>query len=179
MPRHDANAADATHVAGSRCPERAGRGGQRVAPTADTYVDSAAPTKSYATSSRLRSDASPESWSLARFQVQGLAGRTVTKVVLRAQEIDGSNSGGRVRAVSGAWSEDTTWNTRPTLGTVHATLNQRVAKGKWYEIELPSSVVTQDGAVDLGFDTLSSDAHVWASRHTSTPPQLLVTVSNG
>jgi hypothetical protein len=30
--------------------------------------------------------------------------------------------------------------------------------------------VTQDGAIDLGFDTLSSDAHVWASRHTTTPP---------
>jgi hypothetical protein len=103
----------------------------------------------------------------------------VTKVVARVYETDGSNSGGRVRAVSGAWSEATTWNSRPSLGTVHATLDQRVAKGNWYDIELPTSVVTQDGAIDLGFDTLSSDAHVWASRHTTTPPQLLVTVSNG
>jgi PKD repeat protein/glucose/arabinose dehydrogenase len=145
--------------------------------TADTYVDAASPTTSYGTRSGLRGDASPEAWSLARFQVAGLADRTVTKVVLRVHETDASNSGGRVRAVSGAWSETTTWNTRPQLGTVHTTVTGAVSAGNWYEIELPASVVTADGQLDLGMDSLSTDGHVWASRHTSTPPQLLVTVT--
>jgi hypothetical protein len=124
----------------------------------------------------LWADANPVSWSLARFDVAGLAGRTVSKVVLRVHETDASDSGGRVRAVSGAWSEATTWDTRPTLGIVHATLDQPVSAGNWYEIELPTSVVTGDGAVDFGFDSLSTNGHVWASRHTATPPQLIVTV---
>jgi hypothetical protein len=147
-------------------------------PVADTYVDSNNPTVSYGTRSSLRCDASPQAWSLARFDLKGLAGGTVSKVVLRVYQTDSSPSGGRVRAVSGDWSEaSTTWDTRPALGAVHASLDQAVSPGNWYTVELPTTVVKGDGALDLGMDTLSSDAHTWASRHGTTPPQLLVTVT--
>jgi PKD repeat protein/glucose/arabinose dehydrogenase len=146
-------------------------------PTADTFVTAQEPTVVYGASSRLRSDADPETWALARFDITGLAGKTVTKVVLRVHETDSSDSGGRVRAVSGNWSEDTTWNTRPTLGAVYGSYDQDVSAGNWYEIELPTSLVTGDGNVDLGFDSPSTDGHQWASRHSATPPQLLITVA--
>jgi glucose/arabinose dehydrogenase/PKD repeat protein len=147
-------------------------------PTADTYVSSQNPTTGYGSRSSLWADANPENWSLARFAVSGLDGRSVSKVVLRVHETDASDSGGRVRQVLGSWSESTTWNTRPSLTNVHAEFDQPVSAGTWYEIELPASVVTGEGEVDLGFDTLSTNGHVWASRHTATPPQLIVTVDN-
>jgi PKD repeat protein len=147
-------------------------------PTADTYVDAGTPTRAYGTSSGLRGDASPQRQTFIRFEVSGLAGRAVTEVVLRVRQTDSSSSGGRVRGVSGAWSETTTWDTRPMLGTVHATVG-RVTSGTWYEIVLPTSVVTGDGTLDLGFDSLSTDGHIWASRHTTTPPQLIITAADG
>ncbi len=65
----------------------------------------------------------------------------MTAVVLRVYGTDASALGGRVRAVTGTWSESTTWGTRPVLGTVHASLDQAVSAGNWYEIQLP---VTRD-----------------------------------
>ena len=46
-----------------------------------------------------------------------------------------------------------------------------MAAGNWYEIVLPTSVVTGDGTVNFGIDTLSTNGHVWASRHTSDATQ--------
>src|SRR5688572_27842166 len=52
-------------------------------PTADAYVDAAAPSTNYGASSILRTVASPAQMSYLRFTVAGLSGAAITRATLR------------------------------------------------------------------------------------------------
>ena len=143
-------------------------------PSADAYVSSAYPTKSYGTSSTVQVDADPTKQSFLRFSVTGVNGRAVEGVRLRMRQVDASAAGGRVHAMSStSWSESVTWATRPTIDGPHLASFGSVSAGNWYEVPL-GKVVTGDGVISLAMDSPSGDGADWSSRETSTPPQLLV-----
>ena len=146
---------------------------------ADTWVNSAMPSTAYGASSSLTADASPAGVTHLRFDLSTLADRSITGVRLRLQQVDSSRTGGRVtRSAVTSWDEaTTTWGNRPPIGdTVLATFGA-VSRGRSYEVALdPAALGT--GLVSLAISSPSSDAARWASRHTSAPPALLVTVAD-
>ena len=146
---------------------------------ADTHVDAAAPTTSYATSTGGWVDKSPLKQTFFRWAINGLGDRQVTDVKLRLYQRDNSVSGGQVRTLpSNSWSESVTWESRPALGPVLAAYGA-VAKDRWYELSL-GPVVTGDGNFSLGMDSLRSDGAKWGTREsTSAKPQLIVEVAPG
>ena len=144
--------------------------------TADTYVDSAQPTRGFGTTNSFSVDARPTKTSLLRFEVTNIAGRTVTDVRLRLYQTDASAVGGTVSSVStSAWDEKTTWDTRPSFDGAPLATFGTVQKQTWYEVSL-GPIVSQDGPVGLAIDSRSSDGAAWASRESSTQPKLIVDV---
>ena len=146
------------------------------APEADTYVGADAPTATHGTSTGMSVDGSPAKQSFLRFRVSGTVDRTVTSVRLRLRQTDAASLGGRVFSVSSdSWSEALTWNTRPALdGPLLASFGA-VRSDTSYEVELGAGAV-RDGVVSLGIDSTSSDGARWATRESSSPPVLSVTV---
>jgi hypothetical protein len=147
-------------------------------PEADTYVRSDTPTSTHGTSTGMSVDGSPAMQSFLRFRVSGIDGRVVTSARLRLQQTDSASIGGRVWGVSSdAWAENLTWATRPVLDGPLLGTYANVKSGSSYEIELGADVV-RDGVVSLGMDSVDSDGARWATRESSTPPVLSVTVGD-
>lgn len=141
--------------------------------TADTYVDSSRPSTALGSSSGLDVDAQPARTTLLRFDLSGLAGRTVLSASLRMWQVDASKTGGRVRTAAPGWTEATTWSTRPAVGSTVLGTYGAVSKGRWYDLALPTGLAA-DGAVSLAIESSSSDGARWTSRETTTPPRLVV-----
>ncbi len=149
----------------------------KFTPDADTWVDQSNPKTSYGTSSRFTADASPVSQSLVSFPVSGLAGRKVVGVKLRMFQKDASPLGGRVFPISSnSWTEATTWENRPAIDGSLAASFGAVSAENWYTVDLGAGFVTGDGRRSLAIDSTSNDGSRWASRQSSTPPELLVEV---
>jgi hypothetical protein len=143
-------------------------------PAADAYVSAGTPTTSFGTSTSLYADASPVMQSFLRFDVSGLAGRTVTDVRLRVFVTDASATGGVVHRVpSTTWAESITYETKPSYDAAALGSFGAVSLNSWHEASL-GPIVSGDGPVALAVDSTSSDAARWSSRETVNPPQLIV-----
>ena len=92
----------------------------------------------------LRIEGSPQRWALLKYQVPALPG-PVTQVRLRLYKRSGSPSEPfRVQSAPCTWSQSTvTWNSRPTLGSVLATLSGYPTGAGWVEFSLPVSSAAQ------------------------------------
>ncbi|HEX2196237.1 MAG TPA: DNRLRE domain-containing protein [Actinomycetota bacterium] len=143
-------------------------------PTADVYVTAGSPATSFGTSTFLYADASPVMQSFLRFDVSGIAGRTVTDVKLRVFVNDPSPSGGTVHRVpSTSWAESTTYDTKPSYDAAGLGSFGAVSVNSWHQVSL-GPIVSGNGPVALAVDSTSSDAARWSSRETVNPPQLIV-----
>jgi hypothetical protein len=146
-------------------------------PVADTFVDASLPTTAYGTSTSLEVDNAPVKQSFLRFQLAGLGGRRVVSATLRLTQKDSSPVGGRVFAMSNTtWTEAATWDTRPLIDGAQVASFGAVATPNSYSAPLTAGTVTVDGALSLAITSPNSDSSKWASRHTTTPPQLVVEV---
>ncbi len=147
-------------------------------PVADTYVSESSPDTSFGTASSLHVDATARKQSFLRFEVDGIEGRPVVDVKLRMFQKDlESDTGGRVFSLANnSWTESTTWSTRPSCceGSALATFGP-VSRGNWYEVGLGSAIAS-DGLVSFALDSPSANGAIWASRNSSTPPVLEVSV---
>ena len=143
-------------------------------PVADAHVDSAYPATSYGTATAMWVDSSPRKQIFLRFDVSGLAGKTVTGARLRLYQRDNADTGGRVFGItSGSWTESVTYDTRPAIdGPLAATFGP-VADATYYEADV-TGLVHGDGQLNLALDSTSSDGARWQSRESTTPPQLIV-----
>ena len=143
-------------------------------PTADTYVSAGSPGTSFGTSTFLYADASPVMQSFLRFDVSGIAGRTVTGVKLRVFVNDPSASGGTVHRVpSTSWGETITYDTKPSYDAAALGSFGSVALNSWHEVSL-GPIVSGNGPVAIAVDSANADAVRWSSRETVNPPQLIV-----
>jgi PKD repeat protein/glucose/arabinose dehydrogenase len=148
-------------------------------PEADTYVDSSVPTTSKGSSLGLEVDTTPTKQSFLRFPVSGIGGRDVVGVRLRMYNVNASASGGRVFSMSSdSWSESTTYSTRPAIDGSQLGSFGGVAVNNWYSVDLGANAVSGDGKLSLAMDSTNADGARWASRHTSTAPQLIVEVAS-
>jgi hypothetical protein len=150
-------------------------------PTADSYVVLATPDTNYGTDTELHGKLSTtnEKRPYFTFAVSGLAGKTVVSAKLRLYILDPSPSGGSWYAVSPSWVEtgpgSITWNNAPPItGTPFATAGPATLD-TWLEIDA-SSVVTREGTYGFAVVTQGSDTVYFASRESSNPPELVVTL---
>jgi hypothetical protein len=147
----------------------------RFTPSADAYVSSAKPTRNFASTPALRTDAYPRiERSYLRFAVTQLPG-AVAAARLRLYAETGSRGGYAVRQVlSGDWSEGKiTYATAPPLGQVLARSGP-VTRDSWTSVDI-TAFIRGDGVVDLALTTDDRSAGLYASRETGmTAPQLVV-----
>jgi hypothetical protein len=141
-------------------------------PTVDTYISSSAPDGSYAERDRMKTDRTPETWSLLRFELPpGLRPRRAL-IQLYAQNT--AKHGGAAYAITAAWSSGVTWQSRPALGAQLAEID-KIRKGRWVTIDVTGAL--QSSGV-LAVAIVPTSDHV-ASYHSaeSSParaPRLIV-----
>ena len=127
----------------------------------------------------LRIDGSPPRWALLKYQVPALSG-AVTQVKLRLYKRSGSPSEQfRVQTSPCSWNQSTvTWNTRPTLGAVIATLPGYPTGAGWVEFSLPVSSVAQGQRCFAITKPSSSGVFITADDlQAPNPSQLVITTA--
>ncbi len=113
-----------------------------------------------------------------RFRVDGLGGKTVTRVVLRLYNKNPSSRGGDIyRTNNTSWRESRVrWNTAPpAIGNPIAKF-AAVKTGIYNEIDV-SSLVNGDGTYSLRIQSTNGDGASYDSRELANPPQLVVFTS--
>lgn len=150
--------------------------------TADGWVDSANASRSYGSASTLEVDGKPASAAYLKFDATGLGG-SVQQAVLRLRVSSSGSTGAQsVRTVaSTSWTESAlTWSTRPAVGSAIGSLS-KTRTNTTYDVPLTASAVQPrlGGPLSLALDSSSTDGVDLASRETSTPPQLVLTVADG
>jgi hypothetical protein len=152
--------------------------------TEDTSVEQQSPNTNFGSGNNLvggvrrgllRIEGSPQRWALLKYQVPALPG-TVTQVRLRLFKRSGSPSEPfRVQSTSCSWSSSTvTWNTRPALGAVLATLPGYPTGAGWVEFALPTSAVAQGQRCFAITKPTSSSAFITADDLQAQNPSHLV-----
>ena len=117
---------------GRHCPRLSFR------PIDDSWVRQDDPTANHGDDNRIEVDQSPVKDGLLRFNVSGIAGRTVLDAILRLNVRDGSPGGGRfLGAAHNIWQEDVvTWNTAPAASAPFLGQLGSVSPGQWVELDL-------------------------------------------
>ena len=154
---------------------------ETVTAEVDTFVSEAAPTVSYGSNTSLGSRGSPAYQSLLRFEVpEAPKGRVLSEAVLQVRTNgDGgaeSADAQTVSLVTGAWSEATTWNSRPSLGEAVGSLDSAPDNDATYDI--PLSDVPAGSALNLAI-TGSGEDTLWLRSADATSaedhPRLVLT----
>jgi hypothetical protein len=148
-----------------------------LAPVADAYVDAAAPTTKYGTSTILRTQSLPGQRAFLRFNVAGVAGRPVVRATLRIFVNQSTTVGFRVHGVSNnSWVENTvTHKNAPAVGSLIASSGAH-AGSAWVLVDV-TSYITGDGTFSLAMTTTNTASVTYASRNATTNrPQLILTL---
>ncbi|GMT98522.1 hypothetical protein KH5H1_26410 [Corallococcus caeni] len=146
-------------------------------PEADAYVSRDAPDQGFGGEPVLRVDGSPRLESYLRFGVR-TDGMRVRNATLELTALDSTSSGPRVYRTSDDWSEDVTWNTRPSLMGRPLDDVGRIRAGARVPFDV-TKAVTSEGTHSFGLIPQSSHGVDFSSREVSTPelrPNLRVTV---
>lgn len=155
-------------------------------PEADTWVSASSPTSSFGGASTLTVDASPQKQAYLRFDVEGLAGRTVVGARLRMFQTAGSDHGGRVFSISATnWPESITWDTKPAIDGPQLGTFGPVVASTYYEADLGAPAVA-DGPIAVAVTSPSSDDARWSTREKVSSsagqvkvPRLILEVESG
>ena len=123
----------------------------------------------------LRVEGNPQRWALLKYQVPAFTG-TVTQVRLRLFKRSGSPSEPfRVQSSPCSWNQSTvTWNSRPTLGAVLATLPGYPTGSGFVEFALPTSAVAPGQACFAITKPSSSGVFITADDVNAANPSSLV-----
>jgi chitodextrinase len=145
-------------------------------PVADTYVESAQPTRNFGSATTIQVDNSPVKNALIKFSVTGVGSSVVSSAKLRLYNVDASSFGGAFYRVSDNWTESTTnWNNAPVVSGNPLTTLGSVTANTWYEVNL-TSLVTADGIYSLRVTSTSTNGADYTSKEgaASFRPQLVV-----
>ena len=144
---------------------------------ADTYVSAAAPTVNYGTQSTIRTDNSPVVHSYLRFNVSGLAGRSITAASLAIHANSASDSGLVLKSVADTtWGEiATNFKNAPAVGAQLASV-PTVTSGAWVVFNV-KAYVTHEGLFSFAVTTPGAQAISLSSREKAGfAPKLTITV---
>ncbi len=146
-------------------------------PVADTFVSSAGPTLNFGTGPALRTDGSPVVHSYLRFDLSGTSG-TIWRAVLKLHANSTDVNGLSAHAVANTtWSETgTTYANAPAMGSA-AVSSGAVAASATIGLDVTSFVSGHHGLLSLGLTDNDATAISLASRESSYPPSLVLTVA--
>ena len=150
-----------------------GTGSVTLNPVADAFTIASRPNGNLGGAATLRIDASPETNSYLRFDVQGVTG-TVTQATLRIYTQSTSGVGYSAHEVAdNSWGEFTiNGNNAPALGSV---LNSSgaITANNFVDIDV-TGYVTGNGLLSFGLSTAETSLIQVSSREGSNPPELVV-----
>lgn len=144
-------------------------------PVADTYVSAANPASNYGSTTSLRLDASPDLHSYLRFNVTGLAGRTVLQARLLIYTNTSNSSGISASAVNSlVWDERTiNYSNAPAIGAAISSSGP-VSAASWVTIQV-TGYITAEGFYSFAVTTPSSSSLNLSSRESGAfAPQLVI-----
>ena len=153
--------------------------GSTFTAVADAYITASTPTTNYGFATTLRADASPDTRSYLRFNVQGLTG-PVTSVKLRIHANSASTQGYQIRAVSdNTWTEGgINYNNAPAMGNVLVS-SGGFSAGAWTEVDV-TPYVTGNGSYNFALATLSNTSINFGSHEeTANAPRLVIQTQGG
>lgn len=148
---------------------------------ADARVEQANPNENFGNGTTLRADGGedPAIESFLRFTATGVeAAVQSAQLRLYVTEND-SRDGPAVYSTDPSWGEkEITWNNRPPRTSEAADNKDSIPPETWVEYDV-TSLVTGNGTFSFVLAADSSDSTVFASRQSSQPPQLVITVGDG
>ncbi len=149
-----------------------------INPTADAWINQSSPSRTYGTTTTMKSDGSPNQDAIMNFTVSGIGTKKVTSAKLRLYVANGSPSAGEIyRLLTASWNEaSVNWNTVPAHNPIALKTLGIASTGTYLEIDL-TSVVTADGVYGFKLSTPSSNNAVYNTREASAnKPQLILKV---
>ena len=153
-----------------------GGGGGTFAPTDDSYVSTASPTKNFGTALFLRGLAAYEYRPYVKFNVTGLTG-TVTSAKVRLFVTDATDNVGNWYSVATSWTETTlTAANAPVIGGSPVATVGPAALNQWVEFDV-TAAVQGNGLVSFANLAASTNGVYWSSKEGANPPQLVITTS--
>jgi lysophospholipase L1-like esterase len=136
--------------------------------TTDTYVNSSTPTTAPTLTTSLHS--SSGLWSLFEFIVPAApAGETLVSVDFAFRTTVSASAGSvatqSIQLTTSAWSQSSTWNTRPTLGSVVGTVPANTLTDTAYTVSLDTSILgpLAGTTVGLAMNSTNTDSMQWRS----------------
>jgi hypothetical protein len=147
-------------------------------PTADAFVNSAAPTTNFGLTPALYVDSSPIRKSYLRFDLSSVA-NTVSSATLRVWANSAQSVGYDVFGVDDtSWVESTIdWDNQPTSWAGSPTGSSgRVTAGTWTSVDVtPLVQAAAGGELTFGLSTTSTTNLSLGSRESLHKPQLVIT----
>ncbi len=147
---------------------------------ADTYVDSASPTKVFGAATSVIGGSSPVRQAFFRFPVMGTTGFSIERALLRltvsGASSDGSRVGGTVNGLSNNdWSEAaTTYTTRPAIDGPAFATKGAVKPKQVVEFDVTAGL-PGDGLYSFALTSTNTDWVKYQSRQATTGrPQLVI-----
>lgn len=146
-------------------------------PTDDAFVNSRRGNRNYGKATSLVSENSPLKYSLYKFNVSGVGTRQIKSAKLRLYVNNGSRVGGALHQTnSNTWTQSTvTWKNKPFFNAANLSTLRKVTRNTWVETDV-TSLVTNDGVYGILINSISGDTAGYASRETTTKPQLILGV---
>jgi len=141
-------------------------------PTVDTYISSSVPAGCYSNRDRIKTDRTPETWSLLRFELpRGLQPR---RALIQLYALNTAKHGGAAYAIPAAWSSGVTWQSRPALGSHLAEIG-KIRKGRWISIDV-TGAVQPSGTLAVAIVPTSDHVVTYQSAESSPAhaPRLLI-----
>jgi hypothetical protein len=148
-------------------------------PAADAYVDAANSGTNFGRSQIVRTISSPEQRTYLRFNVAGVAGRPITRAILRLYANGSAPTGFQVQKVSNdLWSETgITYNNKPAIDGAVVTAPAH-AYGAWVSVDV-TSYIRGDDIYSLALLTGSTKPVSYPSREApGNRPELIITVGS-
>ncbi|VAW43442.1 hypothetical protein MNBD_CHLOROFLEXI01-4656, partial [hydrothermal vent metagenome] len=147
-------------------------------PEADAFTIASRPNGNLGGASTLRIDASPETNSYLRFNVQGVSG-AVTQATLRLYVQSTSSLGYLVHEVAdNSWGELTiNGGNAPALGNVINSVGSTSANN-FVDVDV-TGYVTGDGLISFGLSTADSSLLLVSSRESGNMPELIIQYGGG
>jgi large repetitive protein len=148
-----------------------------LTPTADAYVNQAAPSTNFGTAQQLYAGATPTMRSYLKFVVPNLGG-TLSKATLRIFATESSAAGFAVRSAGNSWQEATVvYSGSPSpSGTITASSGALTA-GTWTSVDV-TPLVRSNATVTFALTGTGSPAAALASRESSNKPQLDIDIND-
>ena len=141
-----------------------------LTPVDDAYVSGDLPSNNYGSAVEVISDGSPVRDGYLKFNLQWLAGQTVTSAKLRMWITNGSGGTFSLKSIPDSWSEGSiSAGDAPPRGAVITTFSPGGVINNWAEVNLTSAVASKLGTfLSMAIDTPSSDGYNFSSEEAAS-----------